>query len=253
MRLPSGTSTPDTVGLVSARPVGRLVAAGRSAEVYDAGTGLVLRRRTDGGHSEQEADVMRWAEAHGVPVPHVESAEGPDLVMAVIDGPTLLGSLVADPSRAVEVGRTLARLHRLLDEVPAPDWLAGHGRASGPGPTTAVGDAGRADTAYLLHGDLHPGNVIDSPDGPVLIDWTNASAGARALDVAESWLLISAYDPGLGEGWMQARRELADALLSGAGGLDPAALRAVAAERLRDVNTSDAERAAIAALVPVAD
>lgn len=215
---------------------GRLVAAGRSARVYDAGPGLVLRRRTDGGSSEREAGVLRWAERHGVPVPHVVSAAGPDLVMAAVPGPTLMDVLVADPAAALAVGRTLAGLHRLLDRVPAPPGLD----ARGPQ---------RPQPAYLLHGDLHPGNVIDSPDGPVLIDWENASAGSRAFDVAESWLLISAYDPGIGGDFAAARAALVAGLLDGTAP-DPTELRAVAAERLRDPNTSTAERDAIRRLVP---
>jgi aminoglycoside phosphotransferase (APT) family kinase protein len=215
--------------------VGALIAHGRSADVYATGPGRVLRRRTDGGSSEWEAGVMRWAASHGVPVPEVLSAEGPDLVMAAIDGPTFLETLAADPGSAGQVGRVLADLHRRLDDVPAPPGLVRR-------------DPGSDQPVRLLHGDLHPGNVIDSPDGPVLIDWTNAAAGRRSLDVAESWLLISAYDPGLGPAWLVARTELAVALLDGADGPDPAALREVAARRLDDPNTAAAERDAIRTL-----
>ena len=45
---------------------------------------------------------------------------------------------------------------------------------------------------HLCHGDLHPGNVIMSRDGPVLIDWFDAARGDRLADIARTSLLISA-------------------------------------------------------------
>ena len=46
-----------------------------------------------------------------------------------------------------------------------------------------------------MHGDLHPGNVLMSAGGPVLIDWTNHRIGPRALDVALTWLVLDCFDP----------------------------------------------------------
>jgi aminoglycoside phosphotransferase (APT) family kinase protein len=45
--------------------------------------------------------------------------------------------------------------------------------------------------ARLGHGDLHPGNVIMSSDGPVLIDWFDAARGDPLADVARTSLLMS--------------------------------------------------------------
>ena len=36
----------------------------------------------------------------------------------------------------------------------------------------------------LLHGDVHPGNVIVHAGRPVLIDWGNSRVGPAALDLA---------------------------------------------------------------------
>ena len=45
-----------------AEPPGRLLGAGRSAEVYDLGGGRVLRRYNDRAQSaEQEAKIISWA------------------------------------------------------------------------------------------------------------------------------------------------------------------------------------------------
>jgi aminoglycoside phosphotransferase (APT) family kinase protein len=44
----------------------------------------------------------------------------------------------------------------------------------------------------LCHGDLHPGNVIMSPTGPVLIDWFDAARGDQLADIARTSMLMSA-------------------------------------------------------------
>jgi hypothetical protein len=42
----------------------------------------------------------------------------------------------------------------------------------------------REASAVVCHGDVHPGNVIQSSDGPVLIDWDLACRGPAAWDHA---------------------------------------------------------------------
>lgn len=42
----------------------------------------------------------------------------------------------------------------------------------------------------MLHGDLHPANVLMSSTGPVVIDWFDASVGHPVADVVRSSLLI---------------------------------------------------------------
>lgn len=156
---------------------GKEIARGRACIVYDLGDGTVLRRASNPWVDvAQEARVMAHARDHGVPVPEVHRAEGTDLVLDLVPGPTMLADLMTHPERLTANARVLADLHVTLDAVPAP-----------PGtPTTSPTAAG----TQLLHLDLHPANVILSPDGPVLIDWTNARAGDRATDVAMSWLII---------------------------------------------------------------
>ncbi len=44
--------------------------------------------------------------------------------------------------------------------------------------------------ASLLHGDLHPGNVLLGPDGPVVIDWFDATVGHPVADIARTMLLL---------------------------------------------------------------
>ena len=156
---------------------GPLIAAGRDSEIFDYGPGLVLRRSRARRSLEEEANVMRFLSEHGYPAPRVGelSADGADLVMERIDGPTMLEVMMQRPWTVPGHAKTLAALHQRLHRLPAPEWLA---------PFGAAGDR-------LLHLDLHPLNVILSPRGPVLIDWTNAARGAEATDVAATWLLMA--------------------------------------------------------------
>jgi aminoglycoside phosphotransferase (APT) family kinase protein len=53
----------------------------------------------------------------------------------------------------------------------------------------ALPDGGR-----LCHGDFHPGNIMGGSDGPVLIDWPNATHGDPMADYARTDLMIRSGD-----------------------------------------------------------
>lgn len=217
-------------------PPGRLLAEGRSAIVFEIGDGWLLRRfRDPRADATTEAAVLRWAARHGVPVPSVREAAGPDLVLEQVEGTSMLAALLDDPTAAAAHGRILAELHRRLDRVPGLPEL--------PAPT---GGPGR-----LLHGDLHPGNVLLTDTGPVLIDWTNAGSGPSAHDTATTWLVLACLDPAGADvrtRLADLRRPLLDAFLAG---IDRAAAEAVmprvALARIADPATTDSERARITA------
>ena len=215
---------------------GGLLAQGRSASVFMLGNGWVLRRfRNRHQDATTEAAVLRWAARHGVPVPAVRQAEGPDLVLEHVHGPSMLTALLDEPATASTHGQTLAALHNRLDQVPAPS-----------GVPTPTGRTGR-----LLHGDLHPGNVLLAATGPVLIDWTNAGSGPSAFDTATTWLVLACLDPlqpEVGSRLAAVRRPLLDGFLAGIDrSAAVAAMPQVAAGRIADPATTDAERARIQA------
>ncbi|HEY7263559.1 MAG TPA: phosphotransferase [Trebonia sp.] len=156
----------------------RLIGAGRNADVYDAGDGRVLRRYRDARPAAwvaREAEVMIHARAHGAPVPEVFDVSGSDIVMERASGPTMLDMVSRRPWTALAQARLLARLHSVVHAVPALDWL--------PAP---FGDGAQV----LLHRDLHPQNVILTPDGPRIIDWEGAARGPAVADVAMTWVIV---------------------------------------------------------------
>jgi tRNA A-37 threonylcarbamoyl transferase component Bud32 len=219
--------------------VGRLLARGRDAEIFDIGDGRVLRRAMDGRSLAAEAAVMAHAYAAGVPVPKVyDVTDDGAIVMDQVDGRTLLADLLAGDAGVDDAMRTLVELHDLVHAVPASADLR---RGSLPGDR-------------LLHLDLHVLNVISSVDGPVLIDWTNAMAGPSAADVAMTWILhssVTGADAGVPDAVMFARlqREMSEALLART---DVAAIEAVlpdvAAWRCADPTVSAAEADRVRAL-----
>jgi aminoglycoside phosphotransferase (APT) family kinase protein len=153
----------------------RLLGCGRDTDVYDIGDGKVLRRyRVDYDHSP-EIGAMKHLHEHGFPVPQLFSADGPDMVVERVDGPTMLDALVRYPWRARRYGRMLADLHRRLHAIA---------------PAAELRTAGTPREA-VLHLDLHPGNVLLAPHGPVVIDWSTASAGPAGADVARTIVIMT--------------------------------------------------------------
>jgi aminoglycoside phosphotransferase (APT) family kinase protein len=207
---------------------GRVVARGSDADVYALDDRRVLRRYRRRDVPEAEVAIMRYARDNGYPVPGVLDVSGPDLVLERVDGPTMLEDLGRRPWTVRAHARTLARLHRSLHAIPPPAFLRGEG-------------------PRLLHLDLHPANVMLGRQGPVVIDWANASRGDAALDVALTTVVLAGAPVGPPLSWLRGqlvRRftgEFADDEWR------PAIERAIAYRRA-DGNVGDGERARLAAL-----
>ncbi|MGI9603318.1 MAG: phosphotransferase [Acidimicrobiales bacterium] len=155
---------------------GPLIGTGRAADVYDIGRGRVLRRNRNGASTAREAAVMTHLAQHGYPVPRVHDADGGDLVMDRINGSTMLDAFPHRPWKLRAWARMLADLHHRLLPIPVPD-LDIPERFGPP--------------SVLIHGDLHPDNVMLTDHGPVVIDWPNVSVGPPGADVASTWLIVA--------------------------------------------------------------
>lgn len=164
---------------------GRLIGSGRASDVYEIDEAWVLRRTRDGyGDALAEAAVMERVRAHGYPVPRVrvEDSSRTELVMERLHGPTMLGACLAGQFGAREAGEVVAGLLRRLHAVP-----------------------GR-----VLHLDLHPDNVMLTPEGPYVIDWANAEEGDPGLDWGMSAVILAQVAAG-----DEAIAEPARAMLTG--------------------------------------
>jgi tRNA A-37 threonylcarbamoyl transferase component Bud32 len=154
----------------------------------------------------READFSVAVHALGLRVPQLHELTVHDNRLVVvyerIYGPSMWASICDRPSTAQTMGELLAKLHLQVFDCPAPmslprqrDRLACKIRSA----RSYLGiDVDRArellpsesSILQLCHGDLHPGNVIMSSDGPVLLDWFDASRGIALADVARSSLLM---------------------------------------------------------------
>ena len=93
-------------------------------------------------------------------------------------------------------------------------------------------DAQRLQASVICHGDVHPGNVIQTAQGPVLLDWDLLCAGPDAWDHAPlmTWTQRWGGEPGIYEAFAEGagsslrRDPLAEAI---------AELRLVAATLMR--------------------
>lgn len=214
-----------------------VIASGRDAELLDLGGGRVLRRPRQPRPLDAEAAVMTLARAAGYPVPEVLEVRPDGMVMERVDGPTMLDDLAAHPWRVGRHARTLAELHRRLHAIPAGDELPAPFRGPRPGDV-------------LVHGDLHPANVLLAPGGPVVIDWSSAGRGPAGADVADAWLLLAAARPPGGlllRVLVGALRRRFLAVFLRAAGRDEAArhLRAALERRAGDPNIAEAEQASM--------
>ncbi|HVX70091.1 MAG TPA: phosphotransferase [Mycobacteriales bacterium] len=222
------------------RKPGEFLASGRDADIFECGPGLVLRRSRHGRSLADEARIMSFLHDQGYPVPKVEeiSADGRDLVMERIDGPSMADWMSRKPWTVRRGAATLADLHDQLHAIPAPDYLWNADVGAG---------------AHVVHMDLHPLNVIMSRQGPIVIDWARPGRGEPMLDVAVAYLLMATA--AVPAGRVQAaviaagRSMLADAFARRYRGRDFVRCLSIAAEwKARDANMSAAESAAMRAL-----
>ena len=211
---------------------GVLIGQGRAADVYALDADRVLRRYRTPHSCADEADLMRYLRRVGYPVPAVLAVDGGDLVMERMHGRDMLADLASRPWRTALYARVLAALHDQLHQLAAPEGLP---RPFGAG-------------QRIMHLDLHPGNVMLTAGGPVVIDWTNAAAGPPGADVAMAYLIMASSDLDAMPWWLRpaawSLRRMFLRRFRAAVRDDPGPyLAEVARYRLADVNVRPAEAA----------
>jgi uncharacterized protein (TIGR02172 family) len=193
------------------------IAEGRTAEIYPWDDGHVLKLYRDWcppDWVEYEARIARAVHAAGVPSPaageimEVNGRRG--LIYEHLDGISMLQDLNKRPWMLFKHARSLAELQveinhqsakglpsykeRLSDDIRNTGYLSDDLRDKALAILAVLPDG-----QNVCHGDFHPGNVIITKSGPIVIDWMTASAGSPWIDVARSSLLLSIGAKGAGK------------------------------------------------------
>jgi Ser/Thr protein kinase RdoA (MazF antagonist) len=192
-----------------ANTLGEVVARGSRSTVRAFGPGAVIKVPDQGTPVEwilAEAEHVEAVRAAGAPAPMllgIESVGGrAATVWGRVDGTSMWQCVVDRPDLSGRMGALLADVQLgLFDLVPPVTLPAQRDRLESKIRRAAAAvDPSLARALELLpprtgplrvcHGDIHPSNVILAPDGPVVVDWFDASRGEPVADIARTLLLL---------------------------------------------------------------
>ena len=184
--------------------LGPRIAEGRDAEVYAWGDAVLkLYRPGSDGHRAESAALARLDGTGVVPrlirTVRVDGRDG--LVLERLAGSDMLLLLERRSWKLIGYARALARAQLRIHAVPAPADLPdlrerlaariGAADLSQPLRDFALRTLeGLPAGDRLCHGDLHPGNVLVAADRVTVIDWTTATRGVPAADLARTILIL---------------------------------------------------------------
>lgn len=152
----------------------------------------------------REAEASVHAAARGVPTAAAIERRTWDerrgLVYPRLEGGTLMEWIRRNPMRAGWALGRMGKIHgamhqtrggdlRSLKQVLATDIVYGPLPASVQREAIAYLDT-LPDGDALTHGDFHLGNVMMTPEGMMVIDWSKAAAGHPAADAVRSEMLM---------------------------------------------------------------
>jgi aminoglycoside phosphotransferase (APT) family kinase protein len=161
--------------------------------------------------NEWQAAAMEAARSRGVRVPAVYGLTTvmgrPGMVMERIGGTDLLTLMGRRPWTVFSGGRISGQVQAQLHAVQAPaaipplravlrQRIESEGRLPPHLARFALDTLdGLPDGDSLCHGDFHPANILMDGETPVLIDWTNATRGDAAADVARALMILRLGSP----------------------------------------------------------
>lgn len=188
-------------------PQNAFIARGASAELFALSNGKVLKLFRDSVSDEmiaREADTSVYASACGVPTAAALVCLDRDgrrgIVYPRIEGTTAMIWIRRHPMHAGRALDQMATIHAAMHQSgagalrPMKDVLKTdimHGPSPIPVQQAAISYLDTLpDGSALTHGDFHLGNVMMTPQGMKVIDWSKAAAGHPAADVVRSEMLM---------------------------------------------------------------
>lgn len=190
--------------------LGKPIAVGRTSEIFSWDNNKVLKLGYPLAPSDwivEEFNIGKHILDLGLPIPKVyervriNDREG--IVFEKIEGLSLEVELCSKPWNVKRYARMFAELHTRVHKVPAPvqlgsqqDWVKEEVITENRFLTSELRHKVMAlldtlpDGNRLCHGDFHPGNIVMTKRGPVIIDWMTASRGNAVGDVARTSVLL---------------------------------------------------------------
>jgi uncharacterized protein (TIGR02172 family) len=187
---------------------GPRIGVGRTAEVYAWGDHQILKLyRADIPrewiyHEARVGHIVAEAGLHAPAIGDTIEVDGRlGIIYERITGPAMLDALAHQPWRLPSLARQFAQVHATMHTCLRPELPSQRqslSRAVEYAPGLDDGTRQRLLKALdrmpggesVCHGDYHPGNIILSSRGPIVIDWMTACHGHAVADVARTVLLL---------------------------------------------------------------
>ena len=196
-----------------------LIARGGQADIYDYGSGKVIRvpRRTqDYDRIRYEYRVYLSLSGSNVAAPKVydlvEIDGAPSIIMERILGTSMMDQIKKQPYLIRQKAIDLANMHLGLLRVSADVSMTNAKDQARYciGKSVSLNEHTKQvlmDTLEhlragisLCHGDFHPGNILHRDGTDYIIDWSGATKGDVAYDIAHTYILLRVVPraPGIG-------------------------------------------------------
>jgi hypothetical protein len=187
--------------------LGSKFADGRTAEVYTWGEDQILKlyrkgwpRRT--AEFEHRQALASQQTGYRVPLAGevIEINGRFGIIYQRVDGQTMMCKILDNPTTCIPFARQMADLHLEMHLREAHNMEPVTERLTWKIQTVQAFDEKKKSILLshlsslpqdnkLLHGDFHPGNIMLTPTGPVIIDWMDAVVGHPLADVARTFII----------------------------------------------------------------
>jgi tRNA A-37 threonylcarbamoyl transferase component Bud32 len=189
--------------------IGQLLGIGNTASVYAWGKSEVIKIFHDQNGAiyevtkeAQNAEIINKLNLRAPRFSGIIEYEGNTcLIYEKVEGTTMLSYIEPTKISVSYYAKLMAQLHFELHQVEIDinsnlkneltKSIKNTQVITEPEKTIVLDILGRLPEGKVLcHYDFHPGNIILSPNGPVIIDWLNTLVGHQLADVTRTFMMI---------------------------------------------------------------